>query len=184
MKPTAYFITTARGSIHDEEALEAALRDKKIAGAGLDVWGKEPPAATHPLMKFDTVIVTRAYGGRDGGGARQDGPDRRRADTRRARRQGGAPASSIRRSGRITPSASRRRSALCREISLRRRSPNLARFRRGSASERAFPDDARISPTSPHPDCYAGRPSPRSGERTSHPVYSRMCMPWPQRSIR
>jgi len=58
MKPTAYFITTARGSIHDEEALEAALRDNKIAGAGLDVWEKEPPPAKHPLMKYDTVIVT------------------------------------------------------------------------------------------------------------------------------
>jgi D-3-phosphoglycerate dehydrogenase / 2-oxoglutarate reductase len=58
MKPTAYFITTARGSIHDEEALEQALRDKKIAGAGLDVWEKEPPPAKHPLMKYDNVIVT------------------------------------------------------------------------------------------------------------------------------
>jgi D-3-phosphoglycerate dehydrogenase len=58
MKPTAYFITTARGSIHDEEALEKALRDKKIAGAGLDVWEKEPPAAEHPLMKYDNVMVT------------------------------------------------------------------------------------------------------------------------------
>ena len=58
MKPTAYFITTARGSIHDEEALEQALRDKKIAGAGLDVWEKEPPAAEHPLMKYDNVMVT------------------------------------------------------------------------------------------------------------------------------
>jgi D-3-phosphoglycerate dehydrogenase len=58
MKPTAYFITTARGSIHDEESLEAALRDKKIAGAGLDVWEKEPPPAKHPLMRYDNVIVT------------------------------------------------------------------------------------------------------------------------------
>jgi len=58
MKPSAYFITTARGFIHDEAALEAALRDKTIAGAGLDVWGKEPPAAAHPLLKFDNVIVT------------------------------------------------------------------------------------------------------------------------------
>jgi len=58
MRPTAYFITTARGFIHDEAALEAALREKKIAGAGLDVWGKEPPPATHPLLKFDNVIVT------------------------------------------------------------------------------------------------------------------------------
>jgi D-3-phosphoglycerate dehydrogenase len=58
MQPTAYFITTARGFIHDEEALEQALRDKKIAGAGLDVWGKEPPPADHPLMHFDNVMVT------------------------------------------------------------------------------------------------------------------------------
>ena len=58
MKPTAYFITTARGSIHDEEALERALAEKKIAGAGLDVWEKEPPPAQHPLMRYDNVMVT------------------------------------------------------------------------------------------------------------------------------
>jgi len=58
MQPHAYFITTARGFIHDEAALEAALREKKIAGSGLDVWGKEPPPAGHPLLKFDNVIVT------------------------------------------------------------------------------------------------------------------------------
>ncbi|HYA07855.1 MAG TPA: hydroxyacid dehydrogenase [Xanthobacteraceae bacterium] len=58
MQPTAYFITTARGFIHDETALECALRDNKIAGAGLDVWEEEPPGANHPLMAFDNVIVT------------------------------------------------------------------------------------------------------------------------------
>jgi D-3-phosphoglycerate dehydrogenase / 2-oxoglutarate reductase len=58
MQPTAYFITTARGFIHDEQALEQALRDNKLAGAGLDVWEKEPPPADHPLMRFDNVIVT------------------------------------------------------------------------------------------------------------------------------
>jgi D-3-phosphoglycerate dehydrogenase len=58
MQPHAYFITTARGSIHDEDALEKALRDKKLAGAGLDVWEKEPPPAAHPLMQYDNVIVT------------------------------------------------------------------------------------------------------------------------------
>jgi D-3-phosphoglycerate dehydrogenase len=58
MQPHAYFITTARGFIHDEEALEQALRDKKIAGAGLDVWSKEPPPADHPLMKYENVVVT------------------------------------------------------------------------------------------------------------------------------
>ena len=58
MKPSAYFITTARGFIHDEEALERALRDNKIAGAGLDVWEKEPPPADHPLMRYDNVMVS------------------------------------------------------------------------------------------------------------------------------
>jgi D-3-phosphoglycerate dehydrogenase len=58
MKPTAYLVTTARGSIHDEVALEAALRAKKIAGAGLDVWEKEPPPPDHPLMAFDNVFVS------------------------------------------------------------------------------------------------------------------------------
>jgi D-3-phosphoglycerate dehydrogenase / 2-oxoglutarate reductase len=58
MKPTAYFITTARGLIHDEATLEDALREKKIAGAGLDVWSKEPPPSAHPLLQFDNVIVT------------------------------------------------------------------------------------------------------------------------------
>jgi D-3-phosphoglycerate dehydrogenase len=58
MRPHAYFITTARGFIHDEEALEKALRDNKLAGAGLDVWDKEPPPADHPLLKYDNVIAT------------------------------------------------------------------------------------------------------------------------------
>jgi len=58
MKPSAYFITTARGNIHDEKALEAALRARKIAGAGLDVWEKEPPPLGHPLMQFDNVMVS------------------------------------------------------------------------------------------------------------------------------
>jgi len=58
MRPHAYFITTARGFIHDEDALAEALRDRRIAGAGLDVWAKEPPPADHPLMGFDNVIVT------------------------------------------------------------------------------------------------------------------------------
>ncbi len=58
MSPHAYFITTARGFIHDEDALTEALRGKWIAGAGLDVWAKEPPPHHHPLMRFDNVIVT------------------------------------------------------------------------------------------------------------------------------
>jgi D-3-phosphoglycerate dehydrogenase / 2-oxoglutarate reductase len=58
MRPTAYFITTARGHIHDETALADALRQKKIAGAGLDVWAKEPPSPDHPLLQFDNVVAS------------------------------------------------------------------------------------------------------------------------------
>ena len=58
MQPHAYFITTARGFIHDEGALLEALRNKAIAGAGLDVWSKEPPPADHPLLQFDNVLAS------------------------------------------------------------------------------------------------------------------------------
>jgi len=58
MQPHAYFITTARGFIHDEAALTEALRNKKIAGAGLDVWSKEPPPPEHPLLQFDNVLAS------------------------------------------------------------------------------------------------------------------------------
>lgn len=58
MKPTAYFIQTARGGIHDEAALEAALDAGRIAGAGLDVWAKEPPAADHPLLRRENVLAS------------------------------------------------------------------------------------------------------------------------------
>ncbi|MBC8338148.1 MAG: hydroxyacid dehydrogenase [Rhodospirillales bacterium] len=58
MKPSAYFITTARGGIHDEAALAGALSENLIAGAGLDVFLPEPPPAEHPLMAFDNVIVS------------------------------------------------------------------------------------------------------------------------------
>jgi D-3-phosphoglycerate dehydrogenase len=58
MQPHAYFITTARGFIHDEVALEEALREKRIAGAGLDVWAKEPPPPDHPLLQFDNVLAS------------------------------------------------------------------------------------------------------------------------------
>jgi len=58
MKPTAYFINTARGGIHDEAALAAALRDRVIAGAGLDVFLKEPPDPDHPLLNMDNVIAS------------------------------------------------------------------------------------------------------------------------------
>src|ERR1700742_1280418 len=58
MQPHAYFITTARGFIHDEASLVEALRNRQIAGAGLDVWAKEPPPPDHPLLQFDNVIAS------------------------------------------------------------------------------------------------------------------------------
>jgi D-3-phosphoglycerate dehydrogenase len=58
MQPHAYFITTARGGIHDEAALAEALTKKQIAGAGLDVWEDEPPPTDHPLMAFANVLVS------------------------------------------------------------------------------------------------------------------------------
>ncbi|MBS0641798.1 MAG: 3-phosphoglycerate dehydrogenase [Proteobacteria bacterium] len=58
MKSSAYFINTARGKIHDEAALIAALRARRIAGAGIDVFDFEPPPPDHPLLHFDNVMAT------------------------------------------------------------------------------------------------------------------------------
>jgi phosphoglycerate dehydrogenase-like enzyme len=66
MKPTAFFINTARGRIVDEEAMLAALREGRIAGAGLDVYWTEPPvgepAPPEELFKMDNVILTPHIG--------------------------------------------------------------------------------------------------------------------------
>jgi phosphoglycerate dehydrogenase-like enzyme len=62
MKPAAFIINTSRGPIIDEAALLAALREKKIAGAGLDVFDVEPLPVDHPLRKMDNVVLTPHLG--------------------------------------------------------------------------------------------------------------------------
>ena len=65
MKPTAFLINTARGVVVDEAALYEALRDKRIAGAGLDVFEEEPPLPDNPIVKLDNVVMTAHTAGVD-----------------------------------------------------------------------------------------------------------------------
>ena len=62
MKPSAFLINTSRGPIIDEAAMLAALREQKIAGAGLDVFDVEPLPTGHPLRKMDNVVLTPHLG--------------------------------------------------------------------------------------------------------------------------
>jgi phosphoglycerate dehydrogenase-like enzyme len=58
MKPTAFFISMARGAVVDEPALTEVLEARRIAGAGIDVFEQEPVDPANPLLKLDNVIVT------------------------------------------------------------------------------------------------------------------------------
>jgi phosphoglycerate dehydrogenase-like enzyme len=62
MRRDAILINTSRGPIVDEQALIAALRSKQIAGAGLDVYDREPLPADHPFRSLDNVIATPHLG--------------------------------------------------------------------------------------------------------------------------
>ncbi len=62
MKPTAYLVNTARGPIVDEDALLDVLKQKKIAGAGIDVFSVEPLPTNHPFRKLDNLVLTPHLG--------------------------------------------------------------------------------------------------------------------------
>jgi phosphoglycerate dehydrogenase-like enzyme len=62
MKRTAYLINTSRGPLVDEDALLTALQERRIAGAGLDVYWTEPLPPDHPVRRLDNVVLTPHLG--------------------------------------------------------------------------------------------------------------------------
>jgi phosphoglycerate dehydrogenase-like enzyme len=64
MKPTAFLVNVARGAVLDEEALIELLEAGKIAGAGLDIFSRQPLSPDSPLWRMPNVIITPNIGGR------------------------------------------------------------------------------------------------------------------------
>jgi phosphoglycerate dehydrogenase-like enzyme len=62
MKRSAYLINTSRGPLIDEQALMAALEERRIAGAGLDVFWTEPLPKDHPIRRLENVVLTPHLG--------------------------------------------------------------------------------------------------------------------------
>jgi phosphoglycerate dehydrogenase-like enzyme len=62
MKPTAYLVNTSRGPIVDEDALAQVLKERRIAGAALDVFETEPLSAGHPFLRLDNTLITPHIG--------------------------------------------------------------------------------------------------------------------------
>jgi phosphoglycerate dehydrogenase-like enzyme len=62
MKPTAYLVNTSRGPLIDEQALIRALQERRIAGAGLDVFWTEPLPKDHVVRRLDNVVLTPHLG--------------------------------------------------------------------------------------------------------------------------